>query len=608
MATEDTTTTSLEIPKGGYVAFDATSLRQLIVNRLNEQEVFTDQNFIGSNLASVIDIIAYSYHTLIYYLNKTSTESMFSQSQLYENMNQIVKLIDYSPIGFQTSTLSFECSASTFNTGLYTIPRYSYVSINNIPYSFNEDITFVKQSNLTTEYLQELSQQKLLYQGQYQEYPLYTAAGDDNETVILDTANEFVDHFNINVYIKPFKTGIWEQFSSTTSLYLEDSISKKYEIRINGNYRYEIKFGNGINGQKLQPGDVVAIYYLKSLGAAGEVGPGALSQGTPSLITYSTLQFNNILNNVLESQRFVTSNEGSNFSFNNTSNSTASKTAETAEEIRRAAPSNYQSQYRLVTSKDYESFIRTNFANFITDVKVFNNWEYVSKYLNYFYSIGIQDPQKTDRALLNQVLYADACNFNNVYIIVVPRSNNQSLNFLMPAQKEAINTSILDNKMTTTETVFIDPVYKVLSLGVSDTGDFEPELNTNNFQLEIIKNVSSRRSDLSIINDIVNIFTTYFSRATLKLGQTVDVRSLNQQILGVNGVNSYYTVNTENNIKAEGLSLFVWNPLYPENDRSVVTNNIPLETFEYPYFDNLDTLSQLIKVTSTSTVFEVNEY
>ena len=84
----------------------------------------------------------------MFYLNRTSTESMFSDAQIYENMNRIVKMIDYKPVGRQTSTLSFNASAlgtgTTQDTGLYTIPRYSFFQVNGISYSFNEDITFVK--------------------------------------------------------------------------------------------------------------------------------------------------------------------------------------------------------------------------------------------------------------------------------------------------------------------------------------------------------------------------------------------------------------------------------------------------------------------------------
>lgn len=608
MATNNTE--QYTIQKGGYVAFDATSLRQLIIDRLNEQKVFTDQNFVGSNLASIIDIIAYSYNTLIYYLNKTSTESMFSEAQLYENINRIVKLIDYSPIGFQTSTLSFLCSATNFSQGIsYTIPRYSYILINNIPYSFNEDITFIKQLN-GTEFLTEVSQQKLLYQGFYQEYPNYTASGENNEVVILNTADEQVDHFNIDVYVKPILTGVWEQYTKTTSLYLEDSSAKKYELRLNGNYRYEIRFGNDINGKKLQTGDIVAIYYLKSQGTQGEVGPEALTVNNSFLVRYNTIQYNTILTDILKNQyRLVQSNEGTNFLFNNTSSSTPVKLPESVDDIRQSAPANYRTQYRLVTTKDYETFIRTNFANLIADVKTINNWQYVSTYLKYFYDIGIQDPLKTERALLNQVLYADACNFNNVYLIVVPRSGTQNFDYLVPAQKELINSSILSNKMATTETVFIDPVYKAIDFGIADVStNFDPVADSGLYSLEVIKKTSSRRDNQSIINDIVNIFTKYFSRNSINLGQIVDVNLIIQQILSVEGVQALNTVNIDGTQKATGLSLFVWNPVYPENDKQVTRNNISFQAFEFPYFNNLSTLANRIKVTTTSTVFETVEY
>lgn len=607
MATNNTEQYTLQ--KGGYVAFDAMSLRQLIIDRLNEQKVFTDQNFLGSNLASIIDIIAYSYNTLIYYLNRTSTESMFSEAQLYENINRIVKLIDYSPIGFQTSTLSFNCSATSLTQGLYTIPRYSYALVNNIPFSFNEDITFIKTTN-TTESLNEIAQQRLLYQGFYQEYPIYTAAGEDNEIVILNPGTDLVDHFNIDVFVKPKLTGKWTQYTKSPNLFLESGSEKKYEIRLNPNKRYEVKFGNDINGVKLQTGDQVALYYLVSQGQDGEIGPGAFTPQT-KLIRYNTVQFNQIVLDIFEDQfRYLTATEINNLIFENTVNSTPVKEAENADDIRSTAPANYRSQYRLVTTRDYEVFVKTNFTNLLADVKCVNNWSYISEYLKYFYDIGITDPSKTERALFNQVQYADACNFNNVYLLVVPRSASQNLDYVVPAQKELISSSILSSKMATTETVFVDPVYKAISLGISSSiTAVDPVADEDLCQLEVIKRTSSRRDNQSIINDITNIFTDYFSRDNIKLGLTVDVRSLTQQILGVDGVETFYTTRIDDpSIKIEGLSLFYWNPIYPDNDKTVTTNNIPLRYFEYPFFNNLALLPQKIKVTTVSTVFETIEY
>jgi hypothetical protein len=600
------------IPKDSYVAFDANSLRELIVNRLNEQNVFTDQNFVGSNISAIIDIVSYAYNTLIYYLNRTSSESMFTEAQVYENMNRIVKLIDYAPIGYQTSTLSFNCSATAFNSGVYTIPRYSYVVVNNIPFSFNEDIIFVKTQSGSVEYLKEISEQKLLYQGVYQEYPIYTAVGENNELVILNTGQELVDHFNISVYVKENETEQWVQYTQTTNLYLENNVARKYEARLNGNKRYEIKFGNDINGRKLHANDQVAIYYLQSLGNSGVVGVNALNQ-TSRLVRFSTQQYNNILNNVLKDQyRLITNAELTNFIFNNNSSSTLPKEIETVEEIRNRAPAYYRFQYRLVTTADFETFISTNFANIINDIKVINNWEYTATYLKYFYDIGIQDPSKTDRALLNQVLYADACNFNNVYLIVVPKSNAPGVSYMSPAQKELINTSMLGNKITTIETVFVDPIYKYVFLGLTQSASFtqfDPVTEQNFVGLEVIKRQSSRRDDQSIKNEIINIFRDYFAKDNCTLEQLIDIKRLNQLILGIDGVQTFFTYRIDNpKERLEGLSLFIWNPNHPQNDKTVSSNNIQLTKFEFPYFNNIESLSNKIKITSTPVQFERVEY
>jgi len=596
---------SFDIPKGGYAAFDAMSLRQLIINRLNEQGTFTDQNYVGSNLAAIIDIIAYAYNTLIFYLNRTSTESMFTEAQLYENINRIVKLIDYSPIGAQTSTLTFKCSADSFLQGLYTIPRYSYLlAANNIPFSFNEDITFNKTTDTIVEYLEEISEQKLLYQGIYQEYPTYTAAGEDYETIIINPGSNIVDHFNIDVYVKPILTGKWELFTKTPNLYLEETGSKKYEIRLNQSQRYEIKFGDNVNGYRLQTGDLVGVYYLQSSGNEGVVAAGSFSAGPRFSVPvlFNTIRYNEIIADILQDQyQLITPGETIRVKFTNDFGSTDFTPTETTQQIRENAPITYRSQYRLVTAKDYEAFLRSNFANFISDIKVFNNSEYIINYLQYFHSIGISEPEKTTRALFNQVQFADSCNFNNVYLVVVPRSST-SLNYLLPVQKETLNSALQDNKVLTSEIVFVDPVYMALSVGIgNNVGSFDPLIDENLSRLNIVKRASSQRSDTAIKQDIVNIFSNYFSQKQVKMGQIVQVQQIVQDILSIDGVIDLYTTRIDlPNTQIKGLSLFCWNPIYPQNDKRVTTNNIPLLPFQYPYFNNLSSLFNRINITTSN--------
>src|SRR5690606_4661489 len=59
-------------------------------------------------------------------------------------------------------------------------------------------------------------------------------------------------------------------------------------VRFNQKRNYEIKFGNNINGKKLNSGNQVAIYYLKSDGEKGEVGAGMLG-GRIAIPFHSTL-------------------------------------------------------------------------------------------------------------------------------------------------------------------------------------------------------------------------------------------------------------------------------------------------------------------------------
>jgi len=590
------------IPKGGYVAFDAMTLRQLIIDRLNEQKTFTDQVYVGSNLASIIDIIAYAYNTLIYYLNRTSTESMYTEAQLFENINRIVKLIDYSPIGYQTSTLSFNCSAINFTPGLYTIPRYSFLTIQGTSFAVNEDLTFaINSTGLVS--LTELSQQKLMYQGVYQEYPLYTALGDVNETIIMNVPeNTLIDHYNIDVYVKSIKTGTWEQFNRTANLYLEPRQAKSFEIRLNPNKRYEIKFGNNINGYKLEANDQVAIYYLVSKGQSGLVGPNVLTNAA-KLKRLATTQFNEIVASVTKNQYELLNNSSlSNLIFRNTYNSTNIQEVETPDQIKESAAANYKTQYRVVTDTDYETFIKTNFANFITDLKVINNQTYVDTYLKYFYEIGLTNLSQITQPLLNQVLFADSCNFNNVYIVGLARGVSQNYNYLTTAQKEIIINALNKVKVLTTDTVFVDPVYKGLTFGVDTGTSFDPVIDEPFYGLNVYKESFSRRNNKNIKNDVANILLNYFDQNNVKLGQTIDIQRLTQEILAVEGVQSIETVRYEEQniiVRTPGLSFYYWNTLYPNNDKVVLTNNIVTRMFEVPFLYNRNSLINKIIVVNT---------
>ena len=121
------TSPEYNLPRNAYANFDALSLKSFIIEQLNNSGKFTDQNYEGSNLSSLIEILAYYTHVLMFYLNQTSSESVFSQTTIYENMNKIIKLIDYKPTGKQTALASIVATASPdLSPGNYYIGKYSY--------------------------------------------------------------------------------------------------------------------------------------------------------------------------------------------------------------------------------------------------------------------------------------------------------------------------------------------------------------------------------------------------------------------------------------------------------------------------------------------------
>lgn len=597
MATEPTYTFPLK--QNSYAAFDAISLRNLIITRLNEQGILTDQNYIGSNLAVIIDLISFSFNTLIYYLNKTSTESMFSEAQLYENINRIVKILDYKPIGYQTSCLTFSCSATSyFNKGVYTIPRYSYINIGNIAFSFNEDITFSIPQDNTAVALSDLANKKLLFQGTFREYGLYTARGNQNEIITINSSNATIDHFNIHVFVKERNATKWLEYTNVPTLYVEQSNSRSFEKRLNSELLYEITFGDGINGRNLEAGDVVAIYFLQSSGTNGVIGTNALIDSKLSL--YSTRTFETIRADInSENLTFLKAAELRELQFDNATGSTIPKEVETAVSIKKNAPLTFKSQYRLVTLEDYKNFVETNYSNFISDVNVFDNWDYTGKYLKYFYDIGTA-PGNFQQIMLNQVLFADACNFNNIYICAIPRiSQGSTLKYLLPAQKELIASSIKPLKTATTEITFLDPIYKTITFGVKTNSGIVNISSVDDSVIEIVKKTNNQRSEKSILREVSNIFKTFFEPANIRLGFSLDYNTLVSKILSVSGVLKIRTKNTITGEAFEGLSFYMWNPAYPELDKQTVTNNLNLDNFELLYFNRLSLIDGKIIITQT---------
>jgi len=596
-------TTPELLNKNAYLTFDANSLHDLIIDRLNKDGVFTDQNYQGSNLSALIDIIAYSFSTLLYYLNKTSSESMFSDAQIYENMNRIIKLLNYKPIGKVGQSVPFKVSTTTLPSGNYVIPRYSYILAGNTAFSFTEDLPFTKKVN-GTESITDLDNIYNLKQGLYVETPAINAVGIDNETIFISTVNQNIDHFGIDVYVKKENETTWDKWERVNELFTKRGTDKCYEVRFNQNKNYEIKFGDDINGLRLNPNDQVVIYYLKIDPKAVNIGVNGLNNSPITI--YNSLNYKNIFEDTnTEFGSHLTASTARYININNEFPSTDYSDEESVDSIRKNAPKIFRTQNRLVTTQDFETYISNNFGNILSDVRVMNNDEYLKTYIKYFYNIGLKSPQLENNVLYNQIKFSTSCNFNNVYFYAVPK--NQNLEYMSPAQKEVVINSVNDIKILTSNVVPVDPVYIYIDFYVSP----DPAINTsyiNTTNLHIYKKANTKRSSSSIISDVVNTFTKYFSKTTNKLGQKIDTLQLNSDLLSIDGVEKLETVNTATNTTTEGLSFLAWNSLYPALDAKKYNQNFNLELFQFPIFNNISNISNKIKIVENSGTITASDF
>lgn len=597
--------TDFTLQKNAYASFDALTLKQLIIDRLNDGGIYTDQVLEGSNISAIMDIIAYSYHTLLFYLNQTSSESLFTEASLYENMNRIVKLINYKPIGYKTSTLAFKAVGSeTLKPDLYTIKRFSYFVVDGVYYSFINDVSFTKKTS-DVEDLNTLYDTSVLYQGRYFEFPEQTAIGEEYEVVTL-TVNDnitktpiYIEHDSIKIYVKD-SNGVYTEFVETDSLFTKTPANSVYEKRINENGYYEFKFGNGVYGKKINAGDKVSIFYLKSDAEKGEISANKLNDTL--LNTYTTPLFERISTDVYKDSNlsFITPTDLTKIGFSNELPSTPWKDKETVDEIKENSPKIFSSQSRLVTGNDYKAFVETNYSNIVKSLNVVSNTEFINGYMQYFFNLGLNAPNDDPRFLLNQLKFSSSAELNNIYFFMVPqlKSYNQEnieSNYLTLSQKNTIVNSMVSSKMLTTELIPEDPIYTAFNLGLEIRSDeiLTPEIINETF-LVVEKATSVRSSEESIKQQINNIFINYFKN--LQLGSIVGLSDLKSQIYAINGVQNIKTRRVVDGITYENsnISLVAFNPVYSDIDIKIISNDTKMDYYQYPFLWNNDIQDRIV--------------
>lgn len=599
----DTKTLEYNLPTDAYINFDAVSLKNFIIQRLNESSKFTDQNYEGSNLSSLIDIIAYTTHVLMFYLNQTSSESLFTQSSIYENMNRIIKLVGYNPTGKQTSQVPINCNAdSTLPIGSYYLKKYSYFLVDNIQYTILDDFFFEKVTS-ANEAITTINDNLILYQGSVGEYPAYTSEGLEFETfpIVVDNLvnlndDNFIADGTITVYVKEQDTDKWFEYSKVNTIFFSSANEKIYELRLNENGHYEVKFGNGTFGKKLEQGDEVKVMYLLSDGDAGIISKNIINGN--KLFNYSSSTFNQIYNDVYnQTSTLITKDKSSLLTFINPLNSTAISDAESVEDLKKNVPFLISSQYRLVSEQDYEIYLKKSIPNILKSVKVANNDKFLEEYIQYFYKICV-DPNKVTRVLLNQVNFADSCDFNNVNIFCVPdfiiNVDESYPTYLPNSFKNLIRDLTNDKKMLSHEIIPRDPVYMAFDIGYSSKPATKDAYYDSKIVITLDKN--TRINKQNIKETVRNKIVSFFKAENNQLGGIMNLSTLTSDILNIEGVNLIQTTNSKDGATFNGLSFVSWNPVFEGVDSEFVNQNTTMPFFKFPYFYRPNNLINKIEI------------
>lgn len=615
--------------KNEYLRFSANSIKDLIRINLNSSGIFTDQNFQDSNLSVFIDIVSYMYSMLIYYQNFSASESMFADTQQYENINRLVKMIGYNPQGFITSTASCTLgiradSAYPITGGqLYTIPKFSTYTTdttdangNQVSYVFIDDFTFTAPDANTV----DISSVPVLYNGRFKLYSkLFTAQGIPYETFTLDaltltgTDRSYVAHNRIEIYARS-PDGTYTKYTGTTNLYNSLGYDANFEIRVNENYQYTLKFGDDINGRKLVPNSVLYVVYLESNGPDGQIGARLMDGSATLAVNIDGLDSSFVMANFLNSsplsnQYIGTGNNDAleTITVTNPDESTFVKDFETVNDIRRNAPVNFRIGSRLITEQDFKQYILMNYSNEVYDLNVMNNNDYMTEFQQWLNLYGKLSP---DLAYYSYK-YADTCDFNNIYLWLKSYDSGN----VTQTNKSNILSDCNRLKPVTTELVPMDPFMVTFAPYYDGTYDyFDWDVDVEN-KIVLTRDRNTMITAERIKQNAIRTVQDFFSTVNCNIGMTVSIDQLYAKLESLDGVSrvrtSYLPVGEAvgRTKYFDGLSFALWTThLVRGADFQKINGNIALRGFQFPILFDSQNIGDRITVEFDSYNISSNEY
>jgi hypothetical protein len=342
-----------------FTSLDFEDIKTLIKDYIRSNSNFTDYDFEGSNLSTIIDILSYNTYISSYNANMAANEVFIDSATLRENVVALARNIGYVPRSRQSSiaNISFFSDVSNIdvNPPLTVSLQQGIVCTTNTSFN-NQNFIFSIPENITVPVTDGIAifDNVIVYEGTFIEESFIVDSTQSNQKFILSNPN--IDTNSIRVSVKENENSpITVEYKISDNIIGIDENSRIFFIQEVEDQRYELIFGDGIFGKKLSSSNIINVSYIIT---NGEDANGI------SGFSFSGRLIDNNNNIVSNSASLITT----------ISESRNGKEVESVSSIKKFAPRLYSSQNRAVTSRDYESIIPKIYAQ-TESVSVFGGEE-----------------------------------------------------------------------------------------------------------------------------------------------------------------------------------------------------------------------------------------
>lgn len=328
------------MPLVNFTNLDFNQIKDSLRDYLRANSNFTDYDYEGSNLSTIIDILAYNTYLNSYNANMVSNEVFIDSATLRENVVSLARNIGYvpRPRGAAKANVSFAVDMTgttvvsvTLKAGIVAVTSNSF-SGQGFTFSIPKDITVAVNSDGLA-----IFDSIIVYEGTYITQSFNVSSRVPNQKYILTNAGIDSNLIEVNVRDSS-QSNISRNFTQADSLFDLDGSSPVYFIQEVNNERYELLFGDGIFGLPVSEPNVIEASYIVSNGS----------------------EANNISQMNFAGQ--LVSNNNAPITSNITSltvdqSSYGGSEIESVESIKKYGTQIYASQNRAVTAVDYEAMI-----------------------------------------------------------------------------------------------------------------------------------------------------------------------------------------------------------------------------------------------------------